>query len=122
MRSATDLLRVLIEFIFVLLGALLLWVGVTGHFLFGRFDRRSIPWIALAILALYSGVRALSRAGRSARLLEGRIRGFSLALLGLVMLGVAGLPFTFVRPLLGVAGGTLVLRGIASAVLVLREG
>jgi hypothetical protein len=121
MASPTNLLRLVIEFVFILLGALLLWVGLSGHFLFGRFDRRSVLWIALGFVVLYAGVRALARAGRSAMATQDRIRGASFGLLGLMMLGVAGLPFGYVQPLLGAAGVVLILRGLASAVMVLRE-
>lgn len=121
MPSPTNLLRLVIEFIFILLGALLLWVGVTGHFLFTRFDRRSVAWIALGIVVLYAGVRALVRAAGSTAAMQDRVRGASLGLLGLLMLGVAGLPFEFVRPQLCLAGVVLILRGLASGVMVLRE-
>ena len=60
------------------------------------------------------------RARRSAGRSDDRVRGTSLALLGVVMLGITWLPFAWVAPLLGVAGGILILRGSASVVLVVR--
>jgi len=117
MRDPASLLRLVIEFIFILLGALLLWVALTGRYF---FDRRSWAWILLGALLVLFGARGLYRAIHSAAATEERIRGASHALVGLSMLGVAGLPFEFVGPLLGVAGGVLIVRGLATAVLVLR--
>jgi hypothetical protein len=47
-------------------------------------------------------------------------RGVSLILLGLVMLAITRVPFLLVGQLLAVAGGILILRGVAGVVLILR--
>jgi hypothetical protein len=117
MRSATDLLRVLIEFVFILLGSLILWVSVTGRYF---FDRRAIAWIALGAALFLFGVRGLWRARKFAAAPEDFVRGISHVLVGLMMLGVAALPFRFEGPLLGIAGTILIFRGLANAVLVFR--
>lgn len=119
MRSPAEILRVLIEFVFILLGSMVLWVAVTGRYF---FDRRSGLWMALGAVLLLFGARSFWRARQSATAPEDRIRGASHALIGLMMLGVATLPFGFEGPLLGIAGGILIVRGLASAVMIMREG
>ncbi len=119
MRGPASMLRVVIEFIFILLGALILWVAVTGRYF---FNRRSVGWIALGAALVVLGARSILRASQSGAAAEDRIRGASHALVGLLMLSVASLPFEFVGPLLGIAGGVLMLRGAANTVIVLRGG
>ncbi len=109
--------RLLNELIFVLLGTLLVWVAVTGRYF---FNRRAPAWIGLGAFLIYWGVRAWARAGGYASRGEHVVRGSSLALVGVMMLGIAWLPFRWVAPLLGAAGSILALRGIISAVLVAR--
>ena len=117
MRSATDLLRVFIEFVFILLGSMILWVAVTGRYF---FDRRDLRWIALGTALFLFGAQGLWRCRKSPGATEDLVRGVSHVLVGLLMLGVAALPFGFEGPLLGIAGGILIFRGLANAVLVFR--
>jgi hypothetical protein len=117
MLSLAKVFRLLTEFIFVLLGLLLVWVATTGrHF----FDRRAPAWMGLGALLILWGLGTLWRAGRSGLRADNLVRGASLALMGAMILGMAWLPFAWVAPLLGVAGGVMVLRGLVSAVLVGR--
>lgn len=118
MRSPASLLRLLIEFVFILLGAFILRIALTGRYF---FDRRSLLWIAIGAVVVLLGIRGLWRASQSAAPAEDRIRGASHALVGLAMLGVAALPFDFEGPLLAIAGGVLILRGLVTAVIVLRS-
>ncbi len=123
MLSPPKLLLLLIELVFVLLGLLLIWVAVTGRLF---FNRRAPMWIALGAFLIYWGLRAWLKASRGARAAPGgqgtvsSVRGGSLALVGVMMLGIASLPFAWVAPLLGAAGAILVLRGAVSMVLALR--
>ena len=117
MLGPAHLFRLLNELIFVLLGVLLVWVSATGRYF---FDRRAPTWIGLGAFLVYWGVRAWMRAGRHSSSGEHRVRGGSLALVGMMMLGIAWLPFRWVAPLLAAAGGILVVRGMLSAVLVAR--
>ncbi len=125
MLSPPKLLLVLIELVFVLLGLLLIWVAVTGRLF---FDRRATMWIALGAFLIYWGLRAWLEASRGARAAPkgqetvSRVRGGSLVLVGVMMLGITTLPFAWVAPLLGAAGAILVLRAAVSMVLVLRVG
>jgi len=120
MLAPAALFRLLSEVIFVLLGALLIWVAWSGRLL---WDRRSAVWIGLGAFLVYWGLRAWRLArwekapGRTA---AGTVRGITLALVGALMLAIAWVPFNWIAPLLGAAGLALVVRGAASAVLVLR--
>lgn len=123
MLSPARLFLVLNELVFVSLGALLVWVALTGRYF---FDRRAWTWIGLGAVLIYWGLRTVVKAGsrpltvgRSDRATSG-VRGASLALVGLMMLGIAWLPFAWVAPLLGGAGAILIARGMLSAVLALR--
>jgi hypothetical protein len=122
MLSPAKLFRLLTELIFVLLGLFLVWFAVSGRLAFGFFSvRKSAPWIGLGAFLIYWGLRATSRAGRSADRNGERVRGGSLALVGVFMLGITWLPFPWVAPLLGAVGGVLALRGLAGSALAVRS-
>ena len=111
-------LRFAIEVIFILLGALVIWLGLT-HRIF--FDRRSISWLLLGIALILWGARALYRPGKYWSRSENLSRGLSLLLLGVVMVAISRVPFLWVGPLLSLAGLLLLLRGLAGSVLVFRR-
>jgi hypothetical protein len=111
-------LRVAIEIIFIMLGGLVIWLGVTHHIF---FDRRRIGWLLLSIALIVWGVRALYRPGKYWSRAENWTRGLSLLLLGLVMLAIYRVPFSWVGPLLSIGGVLLLLRGLAGSVLVFRR-
>ena len=118
MLSPAKLFRLMTEFVFVLLGVLLVWVATTGRYF---FDRHAPAWIGLGAILIYWGLRAGWRTRQAGARGDSLVRGASLALVGAIMLGMAWLPFSWVAPLLGVAGGILVLRGLVSALLVVRS-
>jgi hypothetical protein len=108
------------EIIFVLLGGLLVWVGLSSRFM---FDPRKPAWLGLGAVLVYWGVRAWMKTERAARTAERaavRVGGGSLAIVGLMMLGLVFVQFRWVGTVLAMAGGILVLRGLISAVLSLR--
>ncbi len=117
MFRPAKLFRLLNELVFVLLGVLLVWVAMTGRYF---FNRRAPAWVSLGAFLIYWGLRAWLRAGRGDSRAEHRVRGGSLTLVGAMMLGIAFLPFTWIAPLLGAAGGVLAVRGLVTAVLVAR--
>ena len=122
MLSPANLFRLLNELVFVLLGVLLAGVAFTGRY---SFHRRAPAWLGLGAFLIYWGLRAWWREGRTDRASRGVrpgaiVRGASLALVGALMLGIAWAPFHWIAPLLGAAGGILVLRGLVSAVLFAR--
>ncbi len=106
--------------IFVLLGGLLVWVGLNSRFM---FDPRKPAWLGLGAVLVYWGIRAWRKTKRAVRTPERtavRVGGASLAIVGLMMLGLVFVEFHWVGTVLAVAGGILVLRGLVSAVLSLR--
>jgi hypothetical protein len=117
MLTPDRLLRLMIELIFVLLGGLVVWLGLTGHIL---FNRRGIPWMVLSAALIVWGVRALYQPGRWWALWENTTRGLSLVLLGILMLAISRVPFAWVGWLLAAAGVLLALRGVLGSVLALR--
>jgi hypothetical protein len=111
-------LRLLIEFIFMLLGGLIVWLGLTEHIF---FDRRRPAWLILSIAILLWGARALYRPGKFWSRWEDWTRGISMLLLGAVMAAISRVPFDWVGRLLAVAGLLLLLRGLAGSMLVFRR-
>jgi hypothetical protein len=105
------------EMIFVLVGALLLWVGLSGRYL---FDPRSPAWLVVTAILVLWGARTLRRARLAAARVDRtamNIDGGSLILAGLVMFSLAWTPFLWAGPLLAAAGGLFVMRGLVTATL-----
>jgi hypothetical protein len=117
MLTTDRLLRVVIELLFVLLGVLVVWLGVTGRI---YVDRGTAPWMILSVALILWGVYAFYSPGRAWLRGERWTRGLSLILLGIVMLAIARAPFLWVGKLFALAGLVLVLRGLIGSVLVLR--
>jgi len=118
MLTPDRLFRFANEFIFLLLGAFLAWIGASGRVL---FDRRSMAWAVLSVAILLWGLRALLAPEQWWRKWEKRIRGISLALTGGLLLAIARVPFAWVAPLLIAAGILLALRGVAGVYLAARN-
>ena len=110
-------LRLSIEVIFILLGGLVIWLGLTGHIF---FDRHRIGWLLLSVALIVWGARALYQPGKFWSRWENTTRGLSLLLLGAVMVAISRVPFAWVGPLLAAGGVLLLLRGLAGSVLVFR--
>jgi hypothetical protein len=117
MLTPQQLLRITIEILFVLLGGLVVWLGLTGHIL---FDRRKPGWLLLSVAVILWGVRALYKPVQWWSRTEQWTRGLSLAVLGVVMLAISRVPFLWVGPLLAFAGLLLIVRGLVGSVLILR--
>jgi len=116
-HSTSRSFHLLTEMIFILAGALLLWIALTGRYL---FDARRPSWLLLAVILTLWGLRAWQRARliavRNARLVA-RMGGASLVLVGLIMLSLAWMPLGWVGPLLAIAGGVFVVRGLVTAAI-----
>ncbi len=117
MLTPQQVLRITIEIIFVLLGGLVVWLGLSGHIL---FDRRKPGWLLLSVALILWGLRALYKPVKWWSPLERWTRGLSLTLLGVVMLAISRVPFLWVGRLLAFAGVLLMVRGLIGAVLILR--
>src|SRR6266446_5356268 len=117
MLTPQQVLRIAIEIIFLLLGGLVVWLGLSEHIL---FDRRKPGWLLLSAALIVWGVRALYKPGQWWSHTERWMRGLSLTLLGVVMLAISLVPFPWVGRLLAFAGVLLMLRGLIDAALMLR--
>ena len=117
MLTPDKTLRLSIEIIFLLLGGLVIWLGLTAHIF---FDRRRPSWLLLSIALFLWGTRALFGPAKHWSRAENYSRGLSLLLLGIVMLAISRVPFAWVGPLLACGGALLLLRGLAGSVLVFR--
>ena len=123
MLTPQNLLRIVVELLFVVLGSLIIWLGLTSQILFESqllFDRRRAPWLILSVALILWGFRALWGRGQWWNRLENWTRGISLTILGLIMLAISRAPFAYVCWLMAAAGAVLVLRGLLNSVLVLR--
>jgi hypothetical protein len=108
-------LRIIIEIIFVLLGGLVVWLGITGHIF---FDRRKTSWVVVSVVLILWGLRALYKPNKWSTRWENWTRGVSLTVLGVVMVTISRVPFAWVGPLLASGGILLMLRGIIGSALV----
>jgi hypothetical protein len=114
------LLRMIIEFIFVLLGLLLVWLGLAGP-IYGRtVDRHGLGWKILSVALILWGLRALPWRRQWRARWEHWTRGLSLVVLGVLMLLITQAPFSWVGPMLAAGGAVLSLRGIIGSGLILR--
>jgi hypothetical protein len=118
MLTPQRLLRIIIEVIFIFLGALAAWLGLNGQLF---FDRHKPGWLILSAALILWGLRALYKPGKWWSRWEQWTRGISLILLGVMMLAIWRAPFEWVGRLIAIAGGVLVLRGLIGSVLILRE-
>ncbi len=120
MFNPANLFRMLTEILFVLLGGILVWVGLSSRFM---FDPRKPAWLGLGAVLVYWGARAWLKTRHAARTAERtmvRVGGASLALVGLMMLSLVFVEFRWVGTVLAMAGGILILRGLVSAGLSIR--
>jgi sulfite exporter TauE/SafE len=118
MLTPERLLRLVIEIIFILLGLLVVWLGLTGHIF---FNRHKLSWLILSVALILWGLRGIyTNPGRKPPQPEDYTRAISLTLLGIVLLGISRVPFTWVGALLACAGLLLTARGIVGSVLLWR--
>jgi hypothetical protein len=120
MLTPQRLLRAIIELLFVLLGGLVIWLGLSGEILVYSFNPRRPGWLVLSAAIILWGLRAMYRPGVGSTLAERWTRGVSLVLLGTVMLAMAQARFQWIGPLVATGGLILGARGLVSLALLLR--
>ena len=118
MLSPARLTELMIEVVFLLLGALVVWLAVNQRIYFDRYSR---GWLVLSVALVVWGLLALARPGQFWARWKKWNRGGSLVLLGLVMLAISHAPFEWVMKLIAAAGFILLLRGIFGSLLILRQ-
>ena len=114
----------LIEFIFILLGGFLVWLGLGGRLEPGNFNPRGPAWLGLGAALIYWGARSWAKTARAARTSDrtaAQVGGASLVLVGFMMLSLVFVEFRRVGIIFAAAGTILALRGILAAVLSLRS-
>ena len=118
MISPAKMTQLVVELIFLMLGVLVIWLGVTGLI---NFDRRSIGWLVISVGVTAWGVLALGKPGEWWARWQKWNRGGSMVLLGLLMLAISRVPFWWVGKLLAVCGAVLVIRGALGSALILKQ-
>lgn len=118
MLTPARVTQITVELIFVLLGVLVIWLGLHGRI---NFNPRGIPWLAISIGVIGWGALALAKPGPWWMRWQRRNRGGSMVLLGLLMLGIERVPFSWVGRFLAICGIVLILRGVFGSVLILRQ-
>lgn len=121
MPNPGHMFRVVNEFVFMLVGALLVLFALTGRYL---FNPRRPAWIALSVVLVLWGLGTWARARHdrlAAERLVTKIGGGSLVAAGLIMLSLAWAPFRYAGWLLLATGGVFVLRGLVSAAIMARS-
>ena len=86
MLNPANLFRMMTELIFVLLGGVLVWLGLSNRFLYPPFNPRIPAWLVLGAVLMYWGARGWMNTARGARTIGrmvARVGGASLVLVGL---------------------------------------
>ena len=118
MLSPARLTQLLTEFVFLLLGALVMWLAANGRI---YFDRHAVSWLVVSVALIAWGLLALAKPGQFWAKWQKWNRGGSLVLLGAVMLAISRVPFDWVSKLLAAAGVIQLLRGVLGSFLILRQ-
>jgi len=120
MFTPQRLLRAIIELLFVLLGGLVIWLGLSGEILVYSFNPRRPAWLLLSTAIIFWGLRAVNRPGPGSSSVERLTRGLSLIMLGALMLAMSRVRVHWVGPLVAIGGLLLGVRGLVSLALLLR--
>ena len=118
MLSPARLTQLMMEVIFILLGALVVWLGASGHI---YFDRRGAAFLIVSIALIAWGLMAFARPVQRWNIWEKWNRGVSLVLLGLIMVAMTRVPFLWVPRLLIVVGVILVTRGLVACLMIFKQ-
>jgi hypothetical protein len=117
MPTTATLFRLLSEFILLLLGGMLILIALTRTVGLPAYPA---ALLILGVVLIYWGVRIWMRPRQPADRWPTRIQAGSLLLVGFLVLGIQLLPLRYAAPLVALAGGVLILRGITVAVLLAR--
>jgi hypothetical protein len=123
MLNPANMFRMMTEFIFILLGGFLVWLGLSGRLDPRNFNPRGPAWLGLGAVLIYWGARTWAKTARAARSSDrtvAQVGGASLILVGLMMFSLLLVEFRRVGIIFAAVGTILALRGILAAVLSLR--
>jgi len=111
-------LRFFIEMIVAFLGGLILWLALVTH----KFpDRHAQSWLIVSVVLMVWGAITFLRARGLRTYWVDRVGGFSLLIVGGLMLVISHVPFAWVLPMFAAVGGVLVFRGLVGVVLVSKK-
>jgi hypothetical protein len=108
----------IVELVFVLLGALVVFLGITQRI---YFYRHGLEWLVLSVSLIAWGLIAFAKPGEWWARWQKWNRGGSLILLGAVMLAMIRVPFLWVPKLLILTGVILMTRGIFGSFLIFKQ-
>ncbi|HMD42688.1 MAG TPA: hypothetical protein VKH45_06410 [Candidatus Acidoferrum sp.] len=118
MLSPARLTQLMMEVVFILLGALVVWLGANGRI---YFDRRGIAMLVLSVALVAWGLLAFAKPVPRWASWEKWNRGVSLVLLGMILFAITRVPFPWVPTLLIVVGFILITRGLFAALMIFRQ-
>jgi TM2 domain-containing membrane protein YozV len=118
MLSPARMSQSIVELVFVLLGALVIFLGIQQRI---YFDRHGAAWLVLSVALIAWGLIALAKPGQGWTKWQKWNRGGSMVLLGLLMLVISRVTFLWVPKSLVIAGMILMTRGIFGASLILKQ-
>ncbi|HUO35432.1 MAG TPA: hypothetical protein VMU43_10615 [Candidatus Acidoferrum sp.] len=118
MPKTIQLFRLINDFIFLLLGGLLILLAVTRPVM---LPARPMALVLLGVFLMYWGVRAWVKPEPGATKDQTIARAVSLLLVGSLVAIIPVMPLGDSGTLLGAAGGVLVLRGLVGLVFFVRS-
>jgi hypothetical protein len=118
MLTPAHMWQSLVELVFALLGALVIFLGVNQRI---YFDRHGTAWLLLSLALIAWGLIAVVKPGPWLAQWQKWNRGGSLTLLGAVMLAISRVAFPWVPKLLVLAGLVLMARGIIGFSLIFKQ-
>ncbi len=116
MLSPARLTQLLMEVVFILLGALVVWLGANDH-----VPYPSAAFFVVSLALIGWGVMAFARPVQGWNIGEKWNRGISLILVGLIMLAMTRVPFLWVPRLLILVGVILISRGLFACLMILKQ-
>jgi hypothetical protein len=116
MLSPARLTQLMMEVIFILLGALVVWLGA-NH----QVPYPSAAFFVVSLALIGWGVMAFVRPVQQWNTWEKWNRGVSLVLVGLIMLAMTRVPFLWVPKLLILVGVILVTRGLFASFMIFKQ-
>lgn len=116
MLSPARLTQLLMEVVFILLGALVVWLGIHDS-----VPYPSAAYFIVSLALIGWGVMAFVRPVQRWNIWEKWNRGISLILIGLIMLAMTRVPVVWVPRLLIGVGAILVTRGLFACLMIFKQ-
>ena len=119
MLTPARLTQLMMEVVFILLGALVVWLGAMGHI---YFDRRGAAFLIVSLALIAWGVMAFARPVQRWNIWEKWNRGVSLVFTWADYVGDDARPRSFGCPdCSSVVGVILVTRGLFACLMIFKQ-